>query len=390
MSIMSILRNKTIKEYLYKSIPPFILSYIIYKRYNLSKNKTNNKPPLEYKKYERSIINYKYDSIRLSHGNVHYRTNIINPHSLMKIDNKYDTQIYLFIHSENGSMDEFNNIISNLNDINRYNSQQPKINDPINFNDKSIKYYYILVDLYGYGYSQYDNTPQTIQLYISQISELLYSLNITCKINIVGYSMGAAISAGYSATYPSKIKSLILLSPNGYKGFRENNTPWYMKYINNTHILTLLSIYNVNFYNKNDLTYLKQWDNIKSKEFIEYYNNNDTYYNNIDITNTIYEKVLSNVSYIRNFPIGEIDYIYKHINNKIKNILVIWGENDDTNKTQNRININNILYNSHIINYSNYKQFYPLEHGDIVNNDIIKWNIENIRQEKYDKNNKDD
>ena len=84
--------------------------------------------------------------------------------------------------------------------------------------------------------------------------------------------MGAAISAGYSATYQSKIKSLILLSPNGYKGFRENNTPWYMKYINNTHILTLLSIYNVNFYNKNDLTYLKQWDNIKSKEFIEYYN----------------------------------------------------------------------------------------------------------------------
>lgn len=358
--IMSILTNKKFQKYIYKYFPPFLISYILYKRYKITINKTRFPPPLELGIYERDVINYNYDCIRLSHGNVHYRTNIING-NLQNNDDSEKKQVYLFIHSENGSMYDFKNMINSLNSMKQVVGEQ------------RVKYYYICVDLYGYGYSQYDNTPQTIQLYISQICELLYSLNVNVRINVVGYSMGAAISAGFAATYPLKIKSLVLLSPNGYKEYRENNTSWFIKYIKNNSILTLLSVYYVNFYTYNEDEYRVKWNDVMSTECIDYVDNNKTYYNNIELNNTIYDKILSKNSYIRNFPIGEIEYVYKYINENISNILIVWGENDDTNKQTNLKNVNKILYNSQIINYSNYKQFYPLEHGNVVMKDIVNW-----------------
>jgi len=71
----------------------------------------------------------------------------------------------------------------------------------------------VTYDIYGRGYSSCDGTPHNKALMVGQLAELLYSLNIGGKINLIGYSVGGTIATHFASTYPSKLSTLTLIAP---------------------------------------------------------------------------------------------------------------------------------------------------------------------------------
>eukprot|EP00697_Spironema_sp_BW2_P017882 gnl/Spiro4/9709_TR5162_c0_g2_i1.p1 gnl/Spiro4/9709_TR5162_c0_g2~~gnl/Spiro4/9709_TR5162_c0_g2_i1.p1 ORF type:complete len:287 (+),score=16.91 gnl/Spiro4/9709_TR5162_c0_g2_i1:77-937(+) len=71
------------------------------------------------------------------------------------------------------------------------------------------------LDLYGRGFSDGPDTAHTAPLFTSQIAELLFALNITHKVHLVGTSMGAAVVSVFADQYPTHVASLTLISPAG-------------------------------------------------------------------------------------------------------------------------------------------------------------------------------
>eukprot|EP00049_Salpingoeca_infusionum_P011943 m.211272 g.211272 ORF g.211272 m.211272 type:complete len:303 (+) comp15059_c1_seq1:54-962(+) len=78
------------------------------------------------------------------------------------------------------------------------------------------------LDLYGRGESDVAPVPNTIDLFITQIHQLLEKINETelngvasSPFNLLGYSMGGAIVTHFASLYPERISSLVLLAPAG-------------------------------------------------------------------------------------------------------------------------------------------------------------------------------
>ena len=75
-------------------------------------------------------------------------------------------------------------------------------------------------DLYGRGYSSRAKGPQNKQFFLRQLTELLAHEGIEDDLTLIGYSMGGAISTCFAATYPDRVKQLILLAPAGMRSVR--------------------------------------------------------------------------------------------------------------------------------------------------------------------------
>lgn len=76
-------------------------------------------------------------------------------------------------------------------------------------------YRVLIYDLYGRGYSDHLNGPQTRDFFLTQLNELLDDQGIEQDITLIGYSMGGAIATTFAATHPGRIRQLILLAPAG-------------------------------------------------------------------------------------------------------------------------------------------------------------------------------
>ncbi len=74
----------------------------------------------------------------------------------------------------------------------------------------------LIFDHFGRGYSDRPRTAYNREFYINEIRELLDKLDIREPVNLVGYSMGGAIVTCFAATYPERVKQLILLAPAGF------------------------------------------------------------------------------------------------------------------------------------------------------------------------------
>ncbi|MEM9209950.1 MAG: alpha/beta hydrolase [Pseudomonadota bacterium] len=72
-------------------------------------------------------------------------------------------------------------------------------------------------DLYGRGGSDAGHAVYDAALYTRQLFDLLDHLEITNPVPICGYSMGGGIVACATASHPSRVSSLILLAPTGFK-----------------------------------------------------------------------------------------------------------------------------------------------------------------------------
>lgn len=68
-------------------------------------------------------------------------------------------------------------------------------------------------DLYGRGFSDRPEKDYNLDLYDSQLEELLPALNIQGPIDLVGLSMGGPIVASYANHHSDQVRSLILIDP---------------------------------------------------------------------------------------------------------------------------------------------------------------------------------
>lgn len=73
----------------------------------------------------------------------------------------------------------------------------------------------LVYDLYGRGFSDRPEGAQDKAFFNRQLEDLLAHLDIDAPFHLIGYSMGGAISAGYAAAHPTRVRRLVLLAPAG-------------------------------------------------------------------------------------------------------------------------------------------------------------------------------
>jgi len=73
----------------------------------------------------------------------------------------------------------------------------------------------LVYDLYGRGYSDRPGGPQDAPFFVAQLADLLDELGVEEDITLLGYSMGGAIATSFAATYPEKLRQLVLIASAG-------------------------------------------------------------------------------------------------------------------------------------------------------------------------------
>ena len=68
-------------------------------------------------------------------------------------------------------------------------------------------------DLFGRGFSDRPHSDYTMKLYVKQLHDLLNTLKIQNKVNLVGLSMGGAIVTHFTNHYPDKVNKISLIDP---------------------------------------------------------------------------------------------------------------------------------------------------------------------------------
>jgi pimeloyl-ACP methyl ester carboxylesterase len=74
-------------------------------------------------------------------------------------------------------------------------------------------YRVLAYDLYGRGYSDRPPGPYDLNLFTTQLADLLGALHFDQPVDVIGLSMGAYISADFTACYPERVRKVILLAP---------------------------------------------------------------------------------------------------------------------------------------------------------------------------------
>jgi len=68
-------------------------------------------------------------------------------------------------------------------------------------------------DLYGRGYSDRPEVDYTLDLYITQLTQLLDQLQVNRKVHIVGLSQGAPVAGAFANRFPDRVSTLTLIDP---------------------------------------------------------------------------------------------------------------------------------------------------------------------------------
>jgi pimeloyl-ACP methyl ester carboxylesterase len=76
-------------------------------------------------------------------------------------------------------------------------------------------YRVLAYDHYGRGFSDRPKITYDKDLYTRELLNLLDALDVTEPVTLVGYSMGGGNVIGFAASYPQRVKKLILIAPVG-------------------------------------------------------------------------------------------------------------------------------------------------------------------------------
>lgn len=78
-----------------------------------------------------------------------------------------------------------------------------------------LGYRVLTYDLFGRGYSDRAAGRQDTRFFLDQLKDLLDAEAVTGRFSLMGYSMGGAISAAFTAEKPDRVQRLVLLAPAG-------------------------------------------------------------------------------------------------------------------------------------------------------------------------------
>lgn len=68
-------------------------------------------------------------------------------------------------------------------------------------------------DIYGRGFSDRPAIEYNLDLFDRQLTQLLDSLGWTSPVDVIGLSMGGAVSATFAGRHPERVRSLVLVDP---------------------------------------------------------------------------------------------------------------------------------------------------------------------------------
>jgi len=68
-------------------------------------------------------------------------------------------------------------------------------------------------DMYGRGYSDRPDGDYSQAFFRKQLADLLDALKIKQPVDLVGVSMGGALAVDFTASYPDRVKDLVLIAP---------------------------------------------------------------------------------------------------------------------------------------------------------------------------------
>lgn len=182
-------------------------------------------------------------------------------------------------------------------------------------------------DWYCRGHSTSPGVRFTKELFVNQLAELLLKLNHFGKIDLIGYSMGGAISLQFAATYPEKINSLTLVSAAGMRPLKSMFPPPVLSSI----------IFNLPHIIQDTIANIIAHQGLPSLADFVYKNSPEFFHYQRDTRARLKrEKQLPRavVSTLRHFPFREMEntarFIGENPNECRFPVLIIWGTNDQT------------------------------------------------------------
>jgi pimeloyl-ACP methyl ester carboxylesterase len=70
-------------------------------------------------------------------------------------------------------------------------------------------------DLFGRGLSDRPHAPYNIELFVTQLTDLLDALRFIQPINLIGLSLGGSITSTFTVRHPERVKKLVMIDPAG-------------------------------------------------------------------------------------------------------------------------------------------------------------------------------
>ena len=183
----------------------------------------------------------------------------------------------------------------------------------------------LVYDHYGRGYSSRPKVKYTKDLFVDSLNELIEHQQINQKINLVGYSMGGPIVAGFAEKHIEKVRSVSFIAPAGYMSL---SVPWYQKlfyrFLTMPMIRQFIGVVAPSiFYGGNatlTLSTLEDEKHVPQERLNEIYREQMKYEG---FTRSL-------LSTIKNFNLFQDKSSFKDIGNSEIPCSVIWGTSDET------------------------------------------------------------
>jgi len=90
--------------------------------------------------------------------------------------------------------------------------------DPTYADLRQRGYRVLRYDLYGRGFSDRPRVDYDLDLFTSQLDELISSLELDAPTHVVGLSMGGPVAVQYAVEHPRQVQSVVLISPQARSG----------------------------------------------------------------------------------------------------------------------------------------------------------------------------
>ena len=192
--------------------------------------------------------------------------------------------------------------------------------DPTFLAMKEAGYQVLRFDLYGRGYSDRPDVIYNINLFSTQLEELLSKLEVDEPVHLIGLSMGGPIVARYANEKPESVRGVTLIAPEvvhvTWKDIFPMNLPGVGEYV--------MAVYMEPVYlpkwQGSDFSHPERFPNWEEKYRVQFQ------YHGIG-------RAL--LSTIRNLVKLDSELEYQKLNESVLPVLLIWGKEDQTISGEN-------------------------------------------------------
>jgi pimeloyl-ACP methyl ester carboxylesterase len=172
-------------------------------------------------------------------------------------------------------------------------------------------FHVIRYDLYGRGFSDRPDVQYSQNLFDVQLLELLDALKLNKPVDIIGLSMGGAITAKFVADHPDRINKVVFIDPS-HEAFKSKllSIPLLGEYY--ATVMMLPSAAESQLGDFRDPKKFAKWPE-KYRQQMQYYG---------------FRNAL--LSTLRSFMSNDKLYLYKKVGQLQKPTMLIWGKDDQT------------------------------------------------------------